>query len=203
MIGRLQGVLLENAPPVVVVGVNGVGYEVEVPLTVLPDLPALGGELDLYTHLVVREDAHLLFGFIRRQDRDLFRLLIKVNGIGPKLAVAILSHMSPVELVQCVADDNITRLTKMPGIGKKTAERLVIDLRDRLKDWSVGGLKAASENEAFKLEPVSDPRAEAESALVALGYKPAEAARAISQVYASGMERDALIRLALKGMVKP
>lgn len=187
----------------VVVGVNGVGYEVEVPLTVLPDLPSLGGKIDLYTHLVVREDAHLLFGFIRRQDRDLFRLLIKVNGIGPKLAVAILSHMSPVELVQCVADDNITRLTKMPGIGKKTAERLVIDLRDRLKDWSGGGMKAGVESESLKLEPVSDPRAEAEAALVALGYKPVEATRAISQVYAAGMERDALIRLALKGMVKP
>jgi Holliday junction DNA helicase RuvA len=202
MIGRIQGALLECQPPIVLVNVNGLGYEVEVPLSALNELPLAGGACDLYTHFVVREDAQLLYGFITRQDRDFFRLLIKVNGIGPKLALAILSHMTVNEIVRCVREDNIVRLTKMPGIGKKTAERMVIEMRDRIKHWQAEPALAGQGEILSTAEPVPDPCAEAESALLALGYKPVEASRAISQSWQPGMERDTLIRLVLKGMVK-
>lgn len=200
MIGRLRGTLLENQPPFLVVEAHGVGYEVEVPLSILGELPRLGAPLELFTHFVVREDAQLLYGFPTRTERDMFRQLIKVTGVGPKLGMAILSHMSVTELVLCVRDDNVTRLTKMPGVGKKTAERLIIDLRDRLRHWGTEEALPLSPQQAMPLP--GDAREEAEAALLALGYKPAEASRAIAQVYESGMERDTLLRLVLKGMVK-
>ncbi len=202
MIGRLRGTLLQCQPPMVLLDVNGLGYEVEVPLSALPDLPLPGNPCELHTHLVVREDAHLLYGFLARQDRDIFRLLIRASGIGPKLALAILSHMSVAELVRSVQEENIARLTRLPGIGKKTAERLVIDLRDRLRQWQAEAQGAGPDTRTTVIEPPADPCAEAEAALLALGYRPAEASRAISQVYQPGMERDTLIRLVLKGMAK-
>lgn len=201
MIGRIRGRLLESAPPTVVVDVQGVGYELDVPLSAWSDLPAAGEACEFFTHFVVREDAQLLYGFLRQADRDLFRLLIRVNGVGPKVALAILSHMDAAELVSCVQNDNITRLTKMPGIGKKTAERLVIDLRDKLGEWQSSAGGALFESPV--LADSTNPSQEAEEALLALGYKPAEASRAIAQAWVEGMGREQLIREALKGMVKP
>ncbi len=200
MIGRISGRLIENSPPFLLVDVNGVGYELEVPLTVLGDLPAAGEPCTFYTHFVVREDAQLLYGFAGRQDRELFRLLLKVNGVGPKLAIAILSHMSVSEFVGCVQEDNVTRLTKMPGIGKKTAERLLIEMRDRITGWRGGSDAAApaTDNRVQSKVPVE----EAEAALLALGYRPQEASKAVQSVATEGMGRDELIRQALRSMVK-
>ena len=202
MIGQLTGRVIENTPPVILLDVNGVGYEVEVPMSVLGILPDQGGNCTLYTHFVVREDAQLLYGFSSRQERELFRLLLKVNGVGPKLAVAILSHMTVTDFVYCVADDNVTRLTKLPGVGKKTAERLVIEMRDRLKGWR----EKVATTERQQSQPAGDHGQdrqveEAEAALVALGYKPTEASKVINKVCKEGMSRNELIRQALRGMV--
>jgi holliday junction DNA helicase RuvA len=199
LIGKLTGNLLENTPPTLLIDVNGVGYEVEVPISVLGDLPKLGEPCSLYTHLVVREDAQLLYGFLNRLERELFRLLLKVNGVGPKLAVAILSNMSVEQFVLCVTEDNVARLTKMPGVGKKTAERLLIEMRDRLKQWQ----EVVESPQVRRTEQVGHgvQIEEAEAALIALGYKPAEASRSISKFYQEGISRDELIRQALRGML--
>ncbi|MEK9134018.1 MAG: Holliday junction branch migration protein RuvA, partial [Pseudomonadota bacterium] len=132
MIGRLQGVLLRKEPPALMLDVGGVGYELEAPMTTFYELPAVGERVTLYTHLVVREDAHLLYGFVREAQRRLFRELLKVNGVGPRVALAVLSGLSDEEFCRCVAEEDIARLTKVPGIGRKTAERLVIEMRDKL-----------------------------------------------------------------------
>ncbi len=202
MIGKLTGKLLENTPPFLLLDVNGVGYEVEVPLSVLGDLPRLGEACSLYTHFVVREDAQLLYGFAQRKERELFRLLLKVNGVGPKLATAILSHMNAEEFVYCVKADDLVRLTKMPGVGKKTAERLLIEMRDRLKSWGESPTVGAETLPLSSARSATTGIEEAEQALLALGYKPQEASRAISAVHEEGLERDELIRRALKSMVK-
>ena len=200
MIGKLSGHLLEYTPPTLLIDVHGIGYEVEVPLSVAGVLPSIGKNCNLYTHFVVREDVQLLYGFISRLERDLFRLLLKVNGVGPKLALAILSHMNVEEFVLCVAEDNVLQLTKMPGVGKKTAERLIIEMRDRLTDWQSPAdvvprsAEGIAHSETKRIE-------EAEAALIALGYKPAEASKAISRINKDGLNRDELIRMALKGMV--
>ncbi|WP_026180056.1 Holliday junction branch migration protein RuvA [Hahella ganghwensis] len=201
MIGRLSGKLLENTPPFLLIDVNGIGYEVEVPLSVLGELPGVGDNCALYTHFVVREDAQLLYGFAQRKDRELFRLLLKVNGVGPKLAMAILSHMNAEEFVRCVQSDDLVRLTKMPGVGKKTAERLLIEMRDRIKTW---GGASVPEDAAQQVRTAGSGNGleEAEQALLALGYKPQEASRAIQAVHEEGMPRDEVIRRALKSMVK-
>jgi Holliday junction DNA helicase RuvA len=195
MIGRLRGILLEKQPPYLLLDVQGVGYELQAPMTTFYRLPSLGHEVVLHTHLSITENLHQLFGFSDQRDRSLFRTLIKVNGVGPKLAIAILSGMEADDIARCVRDDNITALTKVPGIGKKTAERLVIELRDRLKNWDMpqSDLLAHSDNDLF---------AEAESALIALGYKPVDAAKMIS--LAAKQKPDAkseeLIRMALRSI---
>lgn len=140
MIGRIRGKLLEKQAPELLVDVNGVGYEIQAPMTTIYLLPALGETVELFTHLVVREDAHLLFGFASLRDRTLFRALIKVNGVGPKLALTILSGMDAQDFVRCVRDDDTAGLVRLPGVGKKTAERLLIEMRDRLRDWPIDGL---------------------------------------------------------------
>ena len=137
MIGRIRGTLVYKQPPDILVEAGGVGYEVQVPMTTLFQLPELGEELTLVTHFVVREDAQLLYGFIQERDRQLFRQLIKVNGVGPKLALTILSGMDSASFARCVQRDDITSLVALPGVGKKTAERLLIEMRDKLKDWLV------------------------------------------------------------------
>lgn len=193
MITRLRGILLEKQALSIVLDVGGVGYEVEVPLLSLEKLPALGSELVLYTHYVVREDAHALFGFCSLDERTLFRQIIKVNGVGPKLAMAILSHLSVDLFTKLIQEAEVTALTQIPGIGKKTAERLLIELRDKLKNPI--SFDCSSQNHA---SPFSGAIHEAVSALVALGYKPQEASLAINRIEKKGLSRDEMIRLALK-----
>ncbi|QQD17577.1 Holliday junction branch migration protein RuvA [Spongiibacter nanhainus] len=197
MIARLRGILIEKQAPEIVVDVGGVGYEVLVPMTTLYQLPALGDEVALYTHFVVREDAQQLYGFADTSSRQLFRDLIKVNGVGPKMALAIQSGMDSDDFVRCVQDGDTASLVRVPGVGKKTAERLVIEMRDRLQKWQVPAGLASAPREA-----VVDAAAEAEAALVALGYKPQEASRAIAALETEGQGSDALIRQALKNMIK-
>ncbi|MCR4300404.1 MAG: Holliday junction branch migration protein RuvA [Sulfuricaulis sp.] len=195
MIGRLHGVLLRKEPPALLVDVSGVAYELEAPMTTFYELPAVGDQVTLYTHLVVREDAHLLYGFIRETQRRLFRDLLKVNGVGPRVALAVLSGLSDEEFTRCVAEEDIARLTKVPGIGRKTAERLVIEMRDKLPQ----NAPAPATRLAAGATP-SDPVSEAVSALVSLGYKPNEASRAVRGVSAKGLSAEEIIRQALKGM---
>ncbi len=205
MIARLHGILIEKLAPHVIVDVNGVGYEVDVPLSTYYQLPALGERLTLWTHLSVREDAHQLFGFYDRDALQVFRILIKISGVGPKLALALLSGMEVDALSQCIAREDVATLTKIPGVGKKTAERLVIELRDKLgKLDSIRVVKKGEVPNALPLlaDPVS-PVEEAESALVALGYKPLEAQRAVKAVSAAHSETAELVRAALKGLLKP
>ncbi len=197
MIGRLQGVLLRKEPPALMLDVGGVGYELEAPMTTFYELPAVGERVTLYTHLVVREDAHLLYGFVREAQRRLFRELLKVNGVGPRVALAVLSGLSDEEFSRCVAEEDIARLTKVPGIGRKTAERLVIEMRDKLpKDIP---MPASTATAAGPVAP-GDPVSEAVSALVALGYKPNEASRAVRSASTKGLSAEEIIRQALKGM---
>ena len=197
MIGRLQGVLLRKEPPALMLDVGGVGYELEAPMTTFYELPAVGERVTLYTHLVVREDAHLLYGFVREAQRRLFRELLKVNGVGPRVALAVLSGLSDEEFCRCVAEEDIARLTKVPGIGRKTAERLVIEMRDKLpKDIP---MPASTTTAAGPVAP-GDPVSEAVSALVALGYKPNEASRAVRSASTKGLSAEEIIRQALKGM---
>jgi holliday junction DNA helicase RuvA len=178
MIGRLRGTLLEKQPPWLVVDVAGVGYELEASMTTLVALPATGESVALHTHLIVRDDAHLLYGFAREQERALFRALIKVNGVGPRLALAILSGMDEAAFRRCVLDDDVKALTRLPGVGRKTAERLIIEMRDRFPHWEPGDAALAGLADAASTAPAGpDPLADAEAALVSLGYKPAEAAR--------------------------
>ncbi|MGS2723780.1 Holliday junction branch migration protein RuvA [Porticoccus sp. GXU_MW_L64] len=199
MIGRLSGVLLEKQAPDLLLDVQGVGYEVQVSLTTFFELPNSGEPVTLYTHFVVRDDAQLLYGFSGQRERELFRTLIKVNGVGPKMALAILSGMNPDEFVRCVQGNDVTALVRLPGVGKKTAERLIIEMRDRLKEWGVDSNAPVAE-QAPATVSVSE---EAESALIALGYKPQEAARMISAVVgkADNPSCEALIRLALQNLV--
>jgi Holliday junction DNA helicase RuvA len=202
MIGRIRGKLIEKQAPEILVDVSGVGYEIQAPMTTIYQLPALGENVELFTHLVVREDAHLLFGFASQQDRALFRSLIKVNGVGPKLALTILSGMDVNDFVRCVRDSDTAGLVRLPGVGKKTAERLLIEMRDRLRDWHVDGGAVADGSMQLPARG-NDYLLEAESALIALGYKPQEATRMIAGVKSEAVTTsEELIRAALKKSVK-
>ena len=198
MIGRIRGILAATQPPDVLLEVGGVGYEIQVPMTTLYELPEVGSELSLYTHFVVREDAQLLYGFLHERDRSLFRHLIKVNSVGPKLALAIMSGMDSDSFVRCVQRDDTSTLVQLPGVGKKTAERLLVEMRDRLAGWIL-------ELDAVAPRALAGGRtmqAEAESALAALGYKPAEASRAVAAANDGSIEKsEDLIRRALQSMV--
>ncbi|MFT5350663.1 MAG: Holliday junction DNA helicase RuvA [Planctomycetota bacterium] len=201
MIGRLRGKLIQKQPPWLLIDVQGVGYEVEAPMTTIYKLPALNEEVTLYTHLHVREDAQLLFAFSEERERLLFRTLIKVNGVGAKMALAILSGMEADEFAQCIRDGDSVRLTRLPGVGKKTAERLIIEMRDRLKDWQqASGSKIKTSGEP--LTHYRDPSDEAVSALVSLGYKPQEASKYVLAVATEEMSSEDIIREALKASVK-
>ncbi len=199
MIGRIQGVIVEKQAPLLLVDVNGVGYEVLAPMTTIFQLPPVGEKTTLHTHLVVREDAQLLYGFADQRDRSLFQALIKVNGVGPKLALTILSGIETDDFVRSVRNDDTAALVRLPGVGKKTAERLLVEMKDRLRDWQVDGRTVLNEVPAAAAD---DWVGEAESALVALGYKPAEASKAIAAVNDDSIDgSEALIRKALKNMV--
>ena len=195
MIARIHGVVLEKHAAEVLIDVQGLGYEVLVSLNTLFDVPEVGQTATLHTHFVVREDAQQLYGFSSREERTLFRHLIKVNGVGPKMALAILSGMNAVEFARCVQAGDSARLVKLPGVGKKTAERLLIEMRDKLGDISVSAPVTSSSSSGQTV----DPAQEAETALIALGYKPQDAARMINRVHDGGENSaETLIRLALK-----
>ncbi|MCW2473606.1 Holliday junction branch migration protein RuvA [Candidatus Symbiopectobacterium sp. NZEC151] len=203
MIGRLRGIILEKQPPQVLIEVNGVGYEVHMPMTCFYELPDLNQEAVIFTQFVVREDAQLLFGFNNKQERALFRELIKTNGVGPKLALAILSGMSAQQFVSAVEREEIATLIKLPGVGKKTAERLVVEMKDRFKGMSgdlfnPAALDVPLSSSASTAAPEDDPESEAASALVALGYKPQEASRMVSKIARPGADCEMLIREALR-----
>nr|WP_239481955.1 Holliday junction branch migration protein RuvA [Pseudomonas insulae] len=200
VIGRLRGTLAEKQPPSLILDVNGVGYELEVPMTTLYRLPGVGEPVTLHTHLVVREDAHLLYGFYEKRDRELFRELIRLNGVGPKLALALMSGLEVDELVRCVQAQDTSALIKVPGVGKKTAERLLVELKDRFKAWETMPAIAPLVAEPRGGAAVSSAENDAVSALITLGFKPQEASRAVAAIQEPGLSSEELIRRALKGM---
>lgn len=200
MIGRISGTLIERTPPNVLIDVSGVGYEIQIPMSCFYSLPEQGESVVLHTHFVVREDAQLLFGFTDKISRELFRELIKANGVGPKLGLTILSGMSASQVLTCVQQSDISSLVTLPGVGKKTAERLVVELKDRLAkfakstdvpmpDTAHGDLPLNTENNA---------KQEAIEALTALGYKPAQAEKMVKLVAKPESTSEVLIRDALK-----
>lgn len=201
MIGFLRGKLVHKAPPILVLDVQGVGYEIEAPMTTFYRLPVIGAEIILHTHLVVREDAHILFGFSSEADRSLFRTLIKVNGVGPKLALTILSGQSAEEFQRCIQNNDTQALVRLPGVGKKTAERLIIELRDRLLDVTGTGTPDANP-EIMSGAIAGKAKQEAISALCSLGYKPPDAAKMVQNINAEGKSCEDIIRLALQGSLK-
>lgn len=204
MIGRIRGTLVEKYPPEVLIDVAGVGYEIQMPMTSLFQLPETGKEVVVFTHFVVREDAQLLFGFADKQERALFRELIKANGVGPKMALTIMSGMSAAQFVQVVNQGDVASLVKLPGVGKKTAERLLVEMKDRLK--SIFGDVDSISTPAIKLAapihasaPATD-KDEALSALLALGYRPQQAEKMIKSVYSEAMSSEEIIREALRSV---
>jgi holliday junction DNA helicase RuvA len=201
VIGRLKGILLEKKAPELLLDVNGVGYELLAPMSTFYQLPAIGQGVVLFTHLVVREDAHQLFAFFEEQERQLFRALIKVNGVGPKVALAILSGVPADEFVRLVQNNDINALTKIPGIGKKTAERLVLDLRDKLAAWQSAAPGLTPALPELDNKGLSE---DAETALIALGYKPQDAAKMVMRVLRDKPDisrSEEIIRLALRAMI--
>ena len=205
MIGRLRGLLLEKTAPDVLIECNGVGYEVTMPMTSIYTLPNLNEEAVVYIHFVVREDAQLLYGFANKVERKLFRLLIKVNGVGPKLGLAILSSMSADQFVSCVMHDDVSTIVKIPGVGKKTAERLLIEMRDRLKDWQIDAKSVITDSllipNNIENTFVNDEKGDAINALMSLGYNQSQADKAVKTIFKQGMKSEDLIRDALKAML--
>ena len=204
MIARISGILLHKQPDQVVVDVHGVAYEIDISFNSYCQLGNEGEAVVLHTHFVVREDAQLLFGFVQLDERSLFRILIKVNGVGPKLGLAILSGMEARVFCQCVETQDAETLVKIPGVGKKTAERLVLELRDKLGLWQNGSTDSkATALGSSAVRFANSAQAEAESALVALGYKPVQATKSVAAALKAAPEgrSEDLIRLALKGMI--
>ena len=195
MIGSLRGRIAAKTPPQLTVEVGGLGYELEAPMSTFFHLPPVGQEVALLTHLVVREDAHVLYGFASEDERRLFRSLIKVSGVGPKIALALLSGISVSGFAECVQREDVSALTRVPGVGRKTAERLIVEMRDRLAAAPAApGLPAAP--------APSTPESEAFGALVALGYRPAEATRLLKAVGPGTHSTEELIRRALQGAAR-
>lgn len=201
MIAWLKGVLRDKQPPWLVLDVGGVGYELQAPMTTFSALPKTGTEVALFAHQIVRDDAHQLFGFAERGERDLFRQLLKVNGVGAKMALAILSGMDVATLGRCVLEGDTASLARLPGIGKKTAERLVIDMRDRMGPLTATGPAGSVSADPYGNTP-ADPVAEAVSALVSLGLKPPEASRRVAAIDSANLACEEIVRLALKAMVR-
>jgi Holliday junction DNA helicase RuvA len=200
MIGYLSGKLMQKQPPFLLMDVNGVGYELEAPMTTFYDLPDNDQPVSLFVHLVVREDAQLLFGFSDQPQRQLFRGLLKINGVGPRVALAILSTLSADQFIACIHQEDVLTLTRVPGIGKKTAERMILDMRDRIDALSETDGGSTSPGQVTVSEnPVQD----AIGALIALGYKAAEASRAVHAIEADSAQREDLIRNALQHLSKP
>jgi len=198
MIGFVRGKLLAKMPPQLLVDVQGVGYEIDAPMSTFYNLPATGSEVQLFTHLVVREDAHMLFGFGSERERQMFRELLKVTGIGPKLALAMLSGINVDELLVCVHGNDVNTLVRIPGVGRKTAERLVIEMRDRVKGFG----EVSSLPQFAPVSGNSSAQTEAFNALQALGYKPVEITKLLKGVDASITRVEEIIRHALKAAVQ-
>ncbi|AKH21777.1 Holliday junction branch migration protein RuvA [Sedimenticola thiotaurini] len=200
MIGRLRGELVHKQPPFLMVDVGGVGYELEAPMSTFYDLPLQGGQVVLFTHLAIRDDAHVLYGFATESERALFRALLKVSGVGAKMALAILSGMSADEFALCVQRDDTAALVRLPGIGKKTAERLIVEMRDRLDR-----IESAGDTPLPQTRPssgaVETPVSDAIGALIALGYKPNDASRMVRSVESENLSSEEIIRLALRAVV--
>jgi len=203
MIARISGILVHKQPAQVVIDVQGVAYEIEISFNSFCQLPGEGETAVLHTHFVVREDAQLLFGFSQLEERSLFRILIKVNGVGPKLGLAILSGMDASAFCRCVQNQDSATLVKIPGVGKKTAERLVLELGDKLSSWQTGDNAHGQTGAVTPTLLVVSAQSEAESALVALGYKPVQATKAVAAAIRSAPNGSCedLIRLSLKGMI--
>ena len=195
MIGRLKGILIHKSPPWLVVDVHGVGYELEAPMSTFYDLPEVGREIALFTHYAQKEDSVSLYGFLREAERRLFREVQKVTGIGAKIALAVLSGVSVDDFARLVHASDVTALTRIPGIGKKTAERMVVELRDRAADFGGGPIASAS-------GLPGDPLSEAINALQTLGYKPAEADRMARKAAVDGDTAEAIIRKALQSALR-
>jgi Holliday junction DNA helicase RuvA len=201
MIGRLRGEVAIKQAPFLLLDVNGVGYELEAPLSTFFNLPETGQQVTLYTHLVVREDAHVLYAFATESERALFRSLLKVSGVGAKMALAILSGMSAEEFARCVESEDVSSLVRLPGIGRKTAERLIVEMRDRLAKLGdqPGGVSISPATQtAGRPQSV---KSDAVAALVALGYKPLDADRMVKAVAGDEMDSESLIRAALQSTV--
>ena len=207
MIGRLNGIVAEKQPPLLLLEVSGVGYEVQMPMTSFYQMPEVGESVTIHTHFVVREDAQLLYGFAQKVERELFREIIKANGVGPKLGLAILSGLSAAEFVNLVANNDAASLVKLPGIGLKTAERLIIELKDRLKNFTLsqqkdlGDLSLPQEALGSTFIEEVDVEQDAIDALLALGYKQTQASKVVKKVRTSDMSIEDLIKAALKSMI--
>ena len=199
MIGLLRGTILAKQPPHLLLEVQGVGYELEAPMTTFYDLPTTGAVVTLYTHLAVREDAHLLYGFAKITDRDLFRHLLRVNGVGARLALTILSGMDAGAFAGCIQAGDTAALVRLPGVGRKTAERLVIEMRDRLD--SLAGISLTQPGGAAARAP-SSPLEDAVTALIGLGYKPQEASRMVRAIDTAELSSEEIIRTALQASVQ-
>ncbi len=195
MIGRLRGEIILKQPPFLMLDVNGVGYEIEAPMSTFYELPAVGEHIILFTHLMIRDDAHVLYAFYQEQERLLFRTLLKISGVGGKMALAILSGMNAGEFSLCIQNEDVTALVRIPGVGKKTAQRLIIEMKDKLV--VTGSATAATASAAQE-----SPSSEAVSALVALGYRPVEANRLVKSVEAEGLGSEELIRAALQSLIR-
>jgi len=201
MIGRIHGTIIEKQPPQLLVDVQGVGYEIASPMSTFYQLPNLGEAVTLHIHMVVREDAQLLYGFSSSGERGLFRTLIKINGVGPKLALTILSGMNANEFIICVQDNDAAALVRLPGVGKKTAERLIVELRDKLKDLDVDS-SAMPSSGAVSTPASNSPVADAVSALIALGYKAPEASKMVRAIDTNDCSTEEIIRMSLQAAAK-
>lgn len=201
MIGQVNGIILEKQPPQLVVNVNGLGYEIDAPMSTFYQLPEVGQEVKLYTHFVVREDAQQLYGFYTRDERTLFRTLLKVNGVGPRMALTVLSSASPAEFVRWVLENDTVSLVRLPGIGKKTAERLVIEMRDKLADWHKVEAPLGTTSGKVDRNPRHQSLQDAIAALVSLGYKQPEANRTVTKIDDGHSTSEELIRRALREMM--
>jgi Holliday junction DNA helicase RuvA len=199
MIGFLKGRLAVKQPPMLLVDVNGVGYELEAPMSTFYALPAIGEPVALFTHLVIRDDAHVLFGFGTDGERRLFRGLLKVSGVGPKIALGILSGASVDDFLRIIEAEDVAMLTRIPGVGRKTAERVIIEMRDGVKKFAIPG----TEGTAAGIGASVTPQGEAYSALITLGYKPPEATRLLKSADEPGLSTTEIIRRALKSAAKP
>ncbi len=201
MIGFLKGRLAVKQPPLLMVDVNGVGYELEAPMSTFYTLPATGEPVALFTHLVVREDAHILFGFGTDGERRLFRSLLKISGVGPKMALGILSGASVEDFLRTIEAEDVGMLMRIPGIGRKTAERVIIEMRGNVQKLAAPGLGEGTGAAALGAAPT--PQSEAFSALIALGYKPPEVTRLLKSADEPGLSTTDIIRRALKSAAKP